>query len=46
VLAGDAPVERLRLGDIVKLVEHPDCEHDFPPAVREAAYHFLDQHLR
>ena len=27
------------------LVEHPDCEHDFPPDVREAAYHFLDQHL-
>ena len=26
--------------------EHPDCEHDFPPAVREAAYQFLDQHLR
>ena len=26
--------------------EHPDCEHDFPPAVREAAYRFLDQHLR
>jgi dienelactone hydrolase len=27
-------------------VEHPDCEHDFPPAVREAAYRFLDQYLR
>jgi dienelactone hydrolase len=27
-------------------VEHPDCEHDFPPEVREAAYRFLDQHLR
>ena len=27
-------------------VEHPDCEHDFPPGVREAAYRFLDQHLR
>ena len=27
-------------------VEHPDCEHDFPPDVREAAYRFLDQHLR
>jgi dienelactone hydrolase len=26
-------------------VEHPDCEHDFPPLVREAAYRFLDQHL-
>jgi dienelactone hydrolase len=27
-------------------VEHPDCEHDFPPDVREAAYRFLDQHLQ
>jgi dienelactone hydrolase len=27
-------------------VEHPDCEHDFPAEVREAAYRFLDQHLR
>jgi pimeloyl-ACP methyl ester carboxylesterase len=27
-------------------VQHPDCEHDFPPDVREAAYRFLDQHLR
>jgi dienelactone hydrolase len=27
-------------------VQHPDCEHDFPPAVREAAYRFLDHHLR
>ena len=27
-------------------VEHPDCAHDFPPEVREAAYCFLDRHLR
>ena len=26
-------------------VAHPDCEHDFPPEVREAAYRFLDQRL-
>ena len=25
---------------------HPDCEHDFPPAVREQAYAFIDQHLK
>lgn len=24
--------------------EHPDCEHDFPAAVRENAYRFLDNH--
>ena len=27
-------------------VEHPDCDHDFPPEVREAAYRFLDLRLR
>jgi dienelactone hydrolase len=27
-------------------VVHPDCEHDFPPEAREAAYCFLDQRLR
>ena len=27
-------------------VAHPDCEHDFPPEIREQAYEFLDQHLR
>jgi dienelactone hydrolase len=27
-------------------VEHPDCEHDFPPQIREQAYRFLDSHLR
>jgi dienelactone hydrolase len=25
---------------------HPDCGHDFPPEVREAAYAFVDQALR
>jgi dienelactone hydrolase len=27
-------------------VEHPDVEHDFPPAMRERAYAWLEQHLR
>jgi hypothetical protein len=27
-------------------VQHPDCEHDFPPEVRERAYEFLDKQLR
>lgn len=26
-------------------VEHPDCPHDFPPAVRERAYAFLERAL-
>ena len=27
-------------------VEHPDCDHDFPPQIRDEAYRFLDAHLR
>ncbi|MBI3191817.1 MAG: dienelactone hydrolase family protein, partial [Pedosphaera parvula] len=27
-------------------VEHPDCEHDFPDAMREIAYTLFDRHLR
>ncbi|MFM8223802.1 MAG: dienelactone hydrolase family protein, partial [Planctomycetaceae bacterium] len=26
-------------------VEHPDCEHDFPPEMRRLAYEFLEQAL-
>ncbi len=28
------------------LVEHPDCDHDFPDAMREKAYRLFAQHLR
>lgn len=28
------------------VVAHPDCGHDFPPAVRQQAYRFLDEHLK
>jgi hypothetical protein len=27
------------------MVDHPDGEHDFPPAVREKAYDFLTKAL-
>jgi hypothetical protein len=27
-------------------VEHPDCEHDFPDSMRQAAYAFMDQALK
>jgi dienelactone hydrolase len=27
------------------VLEHPDCEHDFPPDVRQRAYRFLDREL-
>jgi dienelactone hydrolase len=37
-----------RLYHVPKVLQaaYPDCEHDFPPEVRETAYRFLDQHLR
>jgi hypothetical protein len=28
------------------LVEHPDCDHDFPDAMREQAYKLFEMHLR
>jgi hypothetical protein len=27
-------------------LEHPDCGHDFPEAMRQAAYRLLDKELR
>jgi dienelactone hydrolase len=34
-------------GQVARLrVLHPDCGHDFPPAMREAAYQMLDDVLR
>ena len=26
-------------------VEHPDCEHDFPPEMREMTYALFEEHL-
>ncbi len=46
VVAAAAAVYRLYSVPANLQVEHPDCEHDFPPEVREAAYRFLNQHLR
>jgi len=46
VLAAAAVVYRLYGVPQNLQVKHPDCEHDFPPEVRDAAYRFLDQHLR
>jgi dienelactone hydrolase len=41
-----APVYEL-LGARQNLVAvHPDCEHSFPPEIRQAAYKFLDGRLR
>lgn len=46
ILTAASAVYRLYHEPKVLQAAYPDCEHDFPPDVREAAYHFLDQHLR
>jgi hypothetical protein len=28
------------------LVEHPDCDHDFPDAMREKAYRLFEENLK
>lgn len=46
IVAAARPIYRL-LGRPDNLrVEHPDCGHDFPPQMREAAYQLLDQVLK
>jgi len=46
IVAAAGKVYRL-LGHPERLrVEHPDCGHDFPPRMREAAYALLDSALR
>lgn len=45
VMAAARPVYELH-GAVARLaVEHPDCAHDFPTAMREKAYAWLEQHL-
>ena len=40
-----APVYALHGAPDRLAAQHPDCGHDFPPAVREAAYAFIDRAL-
>jgi dienelactone hydrolase len=40
------PVYRLYNASGELHVEHPDCGHDFPPAIREKAYSWLDENLK
>jgi hypothetical protein len=45
IAAAARPVFKL-LGHEDRLrVEHPDCEHDFTPEMREAAYRLFDKVL-
>lgn len=46
ILTAAASVYRLYHVPKVLQAAYPDCGHDFPPKVREAAYDFLGQHLR
>ena len=46
IAAAAAPIFKLYDHPEHLRIEHPDCEHDFPPAQREAAYQFLDRVLR
>lgn len=46
VMAAARPVyELLRVSERLAL-EHPDCEHDFPPEMREKAYRWLERFLQ
>lgn len=46
IAAAAAPIYRLHGKPEHLLVEHPDCDHDFPDAMRTRAYQLFDQHLR
>jgi hypothetical protein len=46
IMAAAAPVYALYGASENLKLEHPDCEHDFPPAVRKQAYELLDQQLK
>jgi hypothetical protein len=41
-----APIDRLYGTPDRITVEHPDCDHDFPDAIREQAYGFIEKALR
>jgi dienelactone hydrolase len=45
IAAAARPVFRLFGHEDRLKVEHPDCEHDFPPEMREAAYQLFDEVL-
>ncbi|MCA9099412.1 MAG: hypothetical protein KDA36_13540, partial [Planctomycetaceae bacterium] len=46
IAAAARPIYKL-LGHEDRLqVEHPDCDHDFPPAMRETAFKLIDNTLQ
>jgi dienelactone hydrolase len=46
VVAAARPVYQLHGKPQNLLVEHPDCDHDFPDAMREKAYRLMAENLR
>lgn len=46
VIAAARPVYELYRKPGNLLMEHPDCDHDFPDAMREKAYELLERELR
>jgi len=46
VVAAAAQVYKLYGKPANLTVEHPDCDHDFPDAMREKAYQLFEEHLR
>jgi hypothetical protein len=46
VISAARPVYQLQDAADRLAVEFPDCEHDFPPEMRELAYRWLDRFLR
>jgi hypothetical protein len=44
--AAARPVYKLLGGEGNLIIEHPDCDHNFPDDMREAAYQTIDSVLR
>jgi hypothetical protein len=42
IVAAARPIFKLHGQENRLRVEHPDCPHDFPPEMREAAYKLFD----
>ena len=46
IVAAAKPVYKLYKKEENLTVEHPDCDHDFPEAMRQQAYKLFDRHLQ
>lgn len=46
IIAAAKPVYALHKAESNIIVKHPDCAHDFPDEIRNAAYKFLDENLK